>query len=103
MSTIPNAPGFGPLTALHVVRDTLFLVVAEGDAAFDVVEGRHSHLYEPITLASTLNEALEAAREDFANRLKRVEAGEEVAHPEAYAVWGRDAQGQWVRLEEVVP
>jgi len=59
--------------------------------------------YELVAEVSTEGEAREFAAADMASRLKRVEAGEEVAHPEAYVLWGRNGNGDYVRVAEVLP
>lgn len=59
--------------------------------------------YEPIGIVDTMGEALRLAAEDMRRRLVRVEAGDEVLCPEAYAVWGRTREGDYVRMEEILP
>ena len=83
------------------VSTAFFLVVAEGEA-FDELS---RHAYEPAGIAATIEEAREVARADMASRLRIVESDgpDAVLCPEAYALWGRDAEGLWVRVEEVAP
>lgn len=100
------APGFGPLTAIHVLPSSPgpLVLVAEFEGLVD----EHEAVIVPfsycvIGLVATPAEAQEAVTEDMARRRDSMEDGEDTACPDAYAVWGRNGDGYFVRLEEILP
>jgi hypothetical protein len=50
--------------------------------------------YEPIAIVSTIREARELARDDFRNRMKRVERDDTPPCPYTYKVWARGIDGE---------
>jgi hypothetical protein len=99
--TIPDNEPAAPRGRLHPAFGTLGqdvdlavgVLIAE-DAARD---------YEVVEPVSTINEAIELARHDFARRLKDLERGGEPMCPEIYKVWSRDYDGRYALVYEILP
>jgi len=86
------APGRNARIALDTELGSALLIAESEDGA-----------YEPITIASTINEAIEMARDNFERRMKEVEQGGDPMCPARYVVWARNASGAFETVHEIEP
>ena len=87
-NTNPKSPQLRPDAELG-----LAMLIAEDD------EGA----YEPVAVASTLNEAYELAASDMAMRMKEINRGGEPGLcPARYALWLRNERGEYANPIEII-
>jgi hypothetical protein len=58
--------------------------------------------YEPLAIASTINEAREFAAADLAARMRRLERGEEPECPACYKLWAQGVDGRYLTVPVVI-
>jgi hypothetical protein len=59
--------------------------------------------YEPVSVVSTINEAIEIAQDNFQRRLKELDRGVAPMCPERYVVWVRNLDGDYEVVREIEP
>ena len=82
-----------------------FAIPLEPDAelglAMLIAEDEDGH-YEPVAVASTINEAKEIAESDLRGRMRRIELGEEAGlAPIRYKLWARGIDGDYRLVQEI--
>ena len=59
--------------------------------------------YEPVSVVSTINEAIEIAQGNFQRRLKDLDRGGASMCPARYVVWVRNLDGDYEVVSEIEP
>ena len=99
--TIPDDEPAEPRGRLHPAFGTLGRDVDLGVGI--LIAESATGAYEIVEPVSTINEAIEIARDDLFRRLKDLDCGGEPMDVEIYKVWSRDHDGHYALVFQIVP